>query len=85
MSDEPKPNGRKYFLAKLCIGICTVNQVGAFVLAFLGKLSGDFVTISTIFNGAIFGVLGAFTAGNAYTTGKAADAGLLSPPRTEAG
>ena len=70
-------------MAKVVIAICTINQIGCFVLAFIGKLTGDYVLSSSIFNGAIFGVVGSFQLTNAYTTGKAADNNLLTQAQAD--
>lgn len=73
-----RANGRKYFLTKVGLGLVSANMAACFYLALRAKLTGDFVTASTVFNGSVAALLAAFTASNAYTTGKAAEHGLLT-------
>ena len=77
MTREDLPDaGRKYTLTKAGLGMICLGQAACFALAVIGKLTADFVTASTIFFGSVAGLVSAFNAANAYTTGKAADAGL---------
>jgi hypothetical protein len=63
--------GRKFIVAVLSL-------VTAFVLALLGKLTGDFAFIASVVNGA-------FAAADAAITRKSFDAGSTSTGREPAG
>ena len=77
LKGEPKPNGRKYTLTKVGLAMTGAPLLGVYLLAALGKMNSDVATVTTVYFGAVAGLVGAFQAANAYTTGKAADAGIL--------
>lgn len=70
MSDGP-PNGRKYTLTKAGLALMIFPLGGCYALAAMGKLTGDVATITTVYFGAVAGLIGAFHGANAYATGKA--------------
>lgn len=59
-------HGRKYLLTVVFIGISTAVMIASYVLAFRDKLTGDWVTLCTIF----FPALGAATIGFQWSNAK---------------
>lgn len=76
MSDEKKPNGRKYTLVKVGLAMMGADMAVCLGLAYLGKLTAEYVAASTVRTGAITGLIAAFQGANAYVTGQAMKAGL---------
>lgn len=71
--------GRKLFLSAVFMVLCIALMAASFVLALAGKLTADWVQIVTIGLTASGAVTGAFSATNAYVSGKAIEAGLPAP------
>lgn len=70
MTAPKPPNGRKYTLTKVGLGMIAAAQIGVFVLAAIGKMTGDVASVTTVFLGAVAGLIGLFHGANAYITGK---------------
>lgn len=68
---EPKkPNGRKYTLTKAGMAMMGAALAGNMWLAYRGKMTPDIASVTTVFMGALAGLIGAFQAANAYVSGK---------------
>lgn len=78
---RPKPNGRKYFLTKVGLGLTAAPVAGIFALAGAGKVTTDVTTLLAAalppYYLAVGVLVSGFNAANAYTTGKAADNNLV--------
>lgn len=59
------PGTRKYRVAMAGLGLGLLLALGAFVLATLAKLTGDYVAVVSSISGIIGICVGAFAAGNA--------------------
>lgn len=77
---NPFKEGRKLFLSALFMAQGLVWMALSFILALNGKLGAEWVQLLTLWLTISGAVTGAFTAGNAYVSGKALEAGQPAPP-----
>jgi hypothetical protein len=77
-------HGLKFFLSAVFMvqGLAIVAL--SYVLALAGKLTPEWVQIASIWLPMAGGVIGVFSASNAYVSGKALDAGVAAPDEQQA-